>query len=266
MNSPFDGSPDLPDVSGWVSRAGAWPEANRQPLKGLIMKRFAILTVITLVGLLAFDAGTLYAASANTNALTVNFTFTGAIQAPNVATTNIVTATTNTTYAVTKVRFANKDLLSLLSLEFATAFPVGARLGLTTSFNFVVLDQAGNIFMDVSTNSADSSYVFNITNNSSPVITGKVVQAPSKTTEVVTEIEPDFTFYYADGKGNNFHFGGLVTIKANAVVMGSTTTFKTVSLVISGSGGGVVFNPNDLKYDTVVFTGPWKATGSGISQ
>jgi len=228
------------------------------------MKKFALLIVVTMFGLLEFNAGNLYAAPANTNAMIVKFAFAGAIQAPVVTVTN--SPNTNSTYKVTKVKIANKDMLSFLSAEFSTTFPDGAQLGLTTDFEFVVLDKSGNVFLNVSSNLTDSSYVFSITNNSSPVITGQVKSTATTTTEIVTEVESDFTVYYADGNGNDFHFGGLVTVKANAVVAAGITTYKTVSLAVSGSGDVDFFNSVDGKYDTGVFTGSWGAAGSGLPQ
>lgn len=218
---------------------------------------------MAVVSLFGFHTTSVSAAPSNTNAMTVRFSFTATTQGGITGVTNA--NSTNLTYKVNKFRFTDKDMLTLLATEFNTTFPDGAELGLTTSLDFVVLDKAGNIFKNVSTNLSDSSYVFNITNNSSPVMAAKIAFTANKTSEVVSEIVPDFTFYYADGKGNNFHFGGLATFRANAVVVGGPTIFKTFSLMISGSGGGQLFNPGDIKYDTVVLTGPWFATGANLA-
>ena len=160
-------------------------------------------------------------------------------------------------------------MLTLLASEFSVVFPDGAQLGMimkSSSFDFVVLDKAGNIFRNVSTNLSDSSYVFSVTNNNSSSVAAGIISAVSnKTTETITEIQPDFTFYYADGKGNHYHFGGLATLRLNALLEGGTATLKTVSVMISGSGGGTMFNPSDDKYDKVVLTGPWIATGANIA-
>ncbi len=228
------------------------------------MRKYTLMLVMAVFAALGFQTSTAFATSSNTNAMTVRFSFTASTQAPIDGVTNATS--TNVTYKVGKFRFTNKDLLTLLAAEFGTVFPDGAQLGLTTSFQFVILDKGGNIFLNISTNLSDSSYVFNITNNSSGVVAGKVVEVADKATEVVNEVVPDFTFYYADGKGNHFHFGGLVTIRINAVVEGITTTFKTVSLTVVGSGGGTLFNPSDDKYDKVILTGPWIAAGANTAQ
>ena len=229
------------------------------------MKLFALLTVA--LGLLGSNVGNLQAASVSTNAMIVKLALTAQIQAPIVGITN--SPNTNSTYSVTKVKIANKDILNLLSAEFGTSFPTGAQLGLTLNpyFNFVVLDSAGNVFTNVSANLNDSSYVFSITNNSpTTIITGKVAATPAITTETVTELASDFTVYYQDGHGNNFHFGGLVTVKATATVVANVTTYKTVSLSLPCSGGGTFFNPGDGKYDQGVITGTFGSTGAGLGQ
>jgi hypothetical protein len=230
------------------------------------MRNYALLMAATVFGLLGFHAGSVSAASSNTNATTVRFSFTASMQGPIQAVTN--GTATNVISKLNKFRFTNKDMLTLLASEFSTVFPDGAQLGMvmgSSSFDFVVLDKAGNILRNVSTNLSDSSYVFNITNNSSSVAAGIISMTSNKTTETITQIQPDFTFYYADGKGNYFHFGGLATLKLNALLEGGTVTLKTISVMISGSGGGTVFNPGDDKYDKVVLTGPFIATGANIA-
>jgi len=227
------------------------------------MKKIALLTVT--LGLLGLNVGNLLAASANTNAMIVKLALTAEIQAPVLSVTN--TPDTNSTYTVTKVKIANKDILNLLAVEFGISFPVGAQLGLTPDFDFVVLDSAGNIFTNVSANLNDSDYVFGITNNSATtIIIGKVAGKPAVTTETVTEMASDFTIYYQDGHGNNFHFGGLVTVKAVALVTSGGTTYKTVSLSVPCSGSGTFFNPSDGHYDEGIMTGTFSSAGAGLPQ
>jgi hypothetical protein len=217
------------------------------------------------VGLITLNVTTATSASAASNAMTVRFNFSAAKQEIDGVTNS---TSTNVTYKINKFRFANRDMLTLLASEFNKTFPDGAQLGLTTGFEFVVLDKAGHIFLNVSTNLSDSNYVFSITNNAGvSAAVGKISTVPNKTTETISsQTEPDFTIYYTDGKGNHFHFGGLITIRLNAVVEGGMTTFKSVSLTLSGSGGGTLFNPSDNTYDSVVLTGPWMATGVNIPQ
>jgi hypothetical protein len=220
-------------------------------------------------GLFGFQAGRASAASSNTNAMTVRFNLTASVQATEI-TTNATS--TNTIYKVNRFRFTNKDMLNLLATEFGITFPDGAQLGVQPFSGFVVLDKAGDIFLNVSSNLTDSSYVFTITNfteRSFLARTGKNL-AGDNTILVESGIEPDITIYYADGKGNQFRFGGLLTFKRNVLVVGGslvaggTATWKTISYVISGSGGGVIFNPNDKEYDDVVLTGLWLETGVNI--
>jgi hypothetical protein len=227
------------------------------------MRKNALHIVMAVFGLLGFLAVSASAASSKTNAMTVRFSLTASVQAPTETVSNATS--TNVTYKVNKFRFTHNDMLTVLASEFGATFPDGAQLGvqLGEGLQFVVLDKTGNIFLNVSTNS-DASYVFNITNSSSAVQWGKTSVVPNKATEVISEMQPDFTVYYADGKGNHFHFGGLVTFRANVLVEGGTTTFKTVSMTISGSGAGTLFNHDDGKYETVVLTGPWMATAVNI--
>lgn len=230
--------------------------------KHLTMKQFVLFAAMTL----GLTLGSPQARAGSTNALTVRMALTALIQQPELTVTN--TPTTNTTFAVSKVKFGTADFLKLLAAEHNQSFPDGAQLGLTPQFRFVVLNKAGDILLDVSTNGADSSYVFSITNEANNAITGKAVATSKQTTEVATEVQPDFGIYYADGKGNKFHFGGLLTIKVNAVVNPDRSTLlKTVSLLVpSCSGDGTFFNPNDFKYDEAVFTGTWGASGTNLRE
>jgi hypothetical protein len=226
------------------------------------MRKFG-LTVVAMFGLLGMSVSSVHAVLANTNAMIVKFAFTANIQGPILSVTN--PPTTNSTYKVIKVKVASQDVLNMLQAEYGVTFPIGAQLGLTASFDFVVLDKSGNIFKNVSTNLSDSSYAFYITNNSNPVIIGKASQNATTLSLAVTELQPDWGVYYSDGNGNNFHFTGLLTIKAVASQTGSLAIFKNISLTLPGSGAGTFFNPNDGLYDDAVFTGTWGCVGVGLT-
>ena len=234
------------------------------------MRKNALYILIAVVGLLGYHTERASAASSSTNAFTVRFNFTASVQLDEL-TTNA--PGTNVVFKINRFRFTDKDMLPLLASEFGTTFPDGAQLGRQPDGRFVVLDKAGNIFLNVSSNLSDSSYVFTTTNTISNrsvfVHTGKEL-AGTNTILIDSGIEPDVTICYADGKGNQFHFGGLLTFKRNFLVVGGsliaggTATLKTQSDMISGSGGGTIFNPKDKEYDYVVLTGLWLETGLNI--
>ncbi len=226
------------------------------------MRKFALIAV-AMFGLLGMSVGNVYAVLANTNAMIVKVAFTASIQAPILSVTN--PPTTNSTYKIIKVKVATQDVLNMLQAEFGVTFPIGAQLGLTAGFDFVVLDKNGNVFKNVSTNLSDSSYGFYVTNDFNPVIVGKATQDATTLSLTVTELQPDFGIYYSDGNGNNYHFSGLLTIKANAIQTSALTTFKTVTLTLPGSGSGTFFNPNDGLYDYGVFTGVLATVGVGLT-
>ncbi len=135
----------------------------------------------------------------------------------------------------------------------------------------MVLNSCGNLVLNVAKNPADSSYRFSLTNSSSAsAVSGSEVRtttaASTNTVEKVTEYD-DSAIYYADGKGNNFHFNGLLLLKANAFYNAGTNEFKMISLVLNGTGGGKFFNPTDGTYDEGVFTrARWSAAGTNVFQ
>ncbi len=179
------------------------------------------------------------------------------------------------TYTTKTVTIATKDILNLLAKEFNTTFPAGAQLAFTLDDRFVVLDQGGNVFLDVSTNAADSSYRFSITNGSIPnaVFSGnEIFTKNTSTTNTVQNLaitEADFAIYYQDGKGNDFHFSGVVTESLNAFQDPNTATYeiKSASIILSGSGGGTFFTPTDGAYHKGVFTAAtWRAVGVNLPE
>ena len=239
------------------------------------MKKFVWAAIIGAFGLLGSGLGNVQAA-ATTNGVTSVFAVVGLFSPTNspVAITNSAGTVVTKTYTVRPVKITTQDILNLLATEFGTNFPTGARLAfsLSGSESFAVLDKNGNIFLDVSTNAADSSYRFNVTNTDYHVTAiGKAIQTQNSSTtntvEMVTESASDYAVYYADGSGNNFHFSGLLTLKANIFQDPSITEYKTVSILLSGSGGGIFYNPADTNYDDGVFTkAMWNASGKGLTQ
>jgi hypothetical protein len=245
---------------------------SKQITEGDIMKQFVLLLAVTL-GLLGLTTGNLQAASPNTKAVLITIQISGIIQQTTIVTNGDVVTTT---YTTTPVKLGNQNILNLLQAEFGTTFPVGAQLAynLSGTRGFHVLDQSGNPILDASTNAADSSYVFDLSNDVASatvptLIIGKAVDntVTSNQTQIVSQVVPDYGIFYSDSHGNNFHLDGLLTLKANGSVTSSNTTYNTVSFTIAGSGGGTFFNPADDKYDTGVFTKvKVSAKGAGIIQ
>ena len=231
------------------------------------MKKFALLTAVATLGLMGLGISQVQAAT-TTNGLVSTFAIVGWFS----PTTNDPVLTTNGsvitgTYTAKPVKITTKDVLNLLHSEFGgPAFPSGAQLAYSISeFGFVVLDKSGNIILDVSSNATDSSYVFSsetVTNTTSfQVISGKSIQSTTTTNIIVTGYVSDQIITYADANGNDFHFSGVETVKANE----NPSVYKTAILEISGSGGGSFFNPATGHYDDAVFTkASWKATGKNL--
>lgn len=219
------------------------------------MKKLLMVNIAVVLALLTASS----VRAANTNAMLVQIQITASLQQTNIVTTSGVTTTTYTTKSAT---IGNQQILNMLQAEFSTTFPTGAQLAynLTGSSGFHVLDASGTDILDVSKNLSDSSYRFDLTNNvtgggAPEIILGKTAETVStgNTTQTVTAEQCDYALFYADSHGNNFHFSGLLVLKANASVVSSTTTYNTVSFSINGQGGGTFFNAADGLYDTGVF-------------
>lgn len=216
------------------------------------MKKIILLVAMTVFGLSVgkVDAQILVM-KANLQAL---------VQKSILSTTN--PPNTNMTYATLKVKITTQDILNILQAEFGTLFPDGAQLALDINNNtaFEVLDKNGAFILDVSTNPADSSYFFYLTNRANiQVIAGKVAQTPTQTSEIVTETLPDYDILYADQHNNNFHVGGIITLKANAVVT-TNTVYKSLSLTLPGTGSGTFFDHVAGTNENGVITGSWVGT------
>ena len=185
------------------------------------MKKYLLSTAVAALGLVGLGVIHVEAAT-TTNGLPSTFALVGLFSPTNspVKTTNNIGNVITSTYTSKPLKIATKDILNLLSTEFGTSFPSGSQLAyrLGTS-GFLVLDNSGNLVLDVSTNLTDSSYRFSLTNNSgTSAISGKAVQttttASTNTVESATDTYSDYAIYYADGKGNNFHFTGVIVLKA----------------------------------------------------
>jgi hypothetical protein len=238
-------------------------------------KNVTLFAAVTAIGLAVFAGGRIQAAS-STNGLVSSFAIVGLFSPTNspVMKTNNVGNIITSTYTAQPVKIDTQNILTLLASEFGTSFPSGAQLAysLGGSEGFVVLDKTGNLVLNVSSNATDASYRFSLTNTSyTTAVSGKAVQttttSSTNTVENVTETLADYAIFYADGKGNNFHFGGAIVLKANATVITNTTDYKTLSIVLTGAGGGTFFNPSDGHYDSGVFTKAiWSAAGKDVPQ
>jgi hypothetical protein len=236
-------------------------------------KNITLFAAVTTIGLAAFAGGRIQAAN-STNGLASSISIVGLFSPTNspVMKTNTVGNIITSTYIAQPVKIDTQNILTLLAGEFGTTFPSGAQLAYQIGIGgFVVLDNSGNLVLNVSSNANDASYRFSLTNTSSIMsISGKAVQttttSSTNTVEDATETLADYAIYYADGKGNNFHFGGPVVLKVNATV-NTNTDYKTLSIVLTGSGGGTFFNPSDGHYDSGVFTKAiWTAAGKNVPQ
>ena len=240
------------------------------------MKKTVLLAGMITLGLLGLNTGSVQAA-APTNVLTSTFAIVGLFMPTNqpVLTTNASGTVLTVKFTAKAVKITTKDLLNLLATEFNTTFPAGAQLalGFNGDSGFEVLDKDGNFLLDVSTNAADSSYVFDTTNftDNAQVISGKETETKSSTTTnlsaTITMIASDMAIRYADGNGNDFHFSGVVTLKENAFInLNPSKTKGSTSGRLTGSGGGIFYNPADSSYDEGVFTkAVWKVTGKGAT-
>jgi len=220
--------------------------------------------------------GLSFGASATTNQVVCNLAITGVFTASDPTISSNASGTKMTaSFPAKAVKISSKDVLNLLKTEFATNFPSGAQLAIKVSGDsgFVVVDNRGNLILDVSTNAADSEYRFDLTNafDAEPLITGKMTETKTSTTtnmaENVTVYMRDMALYYADGYGNDFHFSGVAVM--NASVYSDETTdlpeAKSLSMVLTGSGGGIFYDPADADYVEGVFTkATWKASGKNI--
>jgi hypothetical protein len=240
------------------------------------MKKFALLAGMITLGLLGLNTGSVQAA-ASTNELISTFAIVGLFAPTNnpVITTNASGTVITAKLTAKAVKIATKDLLNLLATEFNTNFPAGAQLAmnLNSGSRFVVLDKNGNLLLDVSTNAADSSYVFGTTNFTDNVrlMSGKETETKTSTetnmTATITMTASDIAIRYADGNGNDFHFSGVLSLKQSLVIGPNIDNIKKASAAgrLSGSGGGIFYNPADSNYDEGVFTKViWKAAGKGL--
>ena len=238
------------------------------------MKKLVLSTVTAALGLMGLGISNVQA-TANTNRLVSTFAIVALISpADPVVSTNSNGTVITAKFTAKKVKITTQDILNLLATEFNTTFPAGAQLALSLADEgFVVLDKNGNLLLDVSTNAADSSYVFGTTNftDNVQVMSGKETEtktsAETNMTATITMTASDLAIRYADGNGNDFHFSGVITLKQSVVAGPIIDNIKKASAAgrFSGSGGGVFYNPADSNYDEGVFTKAiWKATGKGL--
>jgi hypothetical protein len=234
------------------------------------MKKYALLAAT--FGLMALTSGY---GQATTNELNSTISMVGLFSPASspLVTTNVAGNVVTSIYTPKPLVITTRNILNILEAEFGASFPVGARLAYSVhSSGFLVLDSHGNLVLDVSTNGADPGYRFVVSNTAyNPAISGKTVMTTTtvstNTLQLLTVRVPDYGIYYADGKNNNFHFTGLITLRANALVTSSNTVYKTVSFLLSGSGGGTIFNPSDGQYEKAVFTDAvWNASGVNVIQ
>jgi hypothetical protein len=235
------------------------------------MKKLGLLTVAVTLGLLGLSSGSLRAA--NTSNMVMSIQFSGIISKTTTVTNG---GTVTSTLTTTALKIANSDILTLIQSEYGVIFPTGAQLGydLEGTTGFVVIDQSGNLIQQVSTNPADGSYLFCLSNSiagvdAQQITAGKVVEttATGNSTEVVSITQPDYGVYYNDSHNNNFHFIGLVAIKADALVTSSNTTYKSASIGMAGTGSGTLFNAKDGLHDDLVITkAKLTITGKNIVQ
>lgn len=240
------------------------------------MKKLSLLTAVAVFGAVELAVSDVQAA-VTTNGIVSTISIVGSFSPSTspVITTNSGGSSTVITsvYTSKPLKILTKDMLNLLATEYNVSFPSGARLAydLTSSpEGFVVLDKSGNIFLNVSSNGVDSSYRFDLTNNSSnQAISGKATEtdtfSSTNTSETLSIVEDNYSIVYTDGRGNDFKFTGLVKLKVSAVVNSTETEYKTVSIFLTGFGGGKFFNTADSVYDEGVFTkATWQASGKNI--
>ena len=240
------------------------------------MKKFALLTLAAALGLTGLGVGNVQAAPVIIKRIPSTFTIVALFSPTNspVTSTNHNGMEITTTYKTQTVTITTKDILNLLAREFNTNFPAGAQLASSLIGGFSVLDQHGNVILDVSSNPADSSYRFSFTNSfsGSPVVGGKEIRTKTASTtnlvETLTVTDADTAIYYQDGNGNDFHFSGVLTENINTVLYfgdPAASKIESLSIILTGSGDGTFYNPADGRYDNGVFTtATWQVFGINI--
>ena len=242
------------------------------------MKKLVLFTAVAVFTLLGM--GPVKAAFISTNSIPLDFSMVGVYNPTNTPdyATNVTSSATVITqiFRTNAVKIVTKDMLNILGAEFGTTFSSTDRI--VYNFHtggFQITDANGNFIKDVSTNNADSSYKFQMSDtnvvgvSSEGVARGKIVtiEKPAGTnlTANATVWQPDYTVVYADGSGNNFHFiGNIVEIITANQAGPYLTEFKKVTLRLNGAGGGQFVNGKDGdNIDNLIFI---KASVSGTGK
>jgi len=233
------------------------------------MKKNLLVACIAMIGWLGLPGTSLKAAFVSTNDYQVQFNLVATTQASITSVTNSSTITETAKSA--RVRITSKDMLNLLHAEFGgPAFPAGAVLAYdSTTSGFVVTDKNGTPILDVSSNLSDGSYQFAISNvlSSTSFEIGRAVRnlTTGNTVTTATLYESDETIFYSDAAGNAFHFTGVLAGKFNGFETSTSDAYKTINVLITVTGGGIVFNPADGQYEECVITGTIILIGKNIS-
>lgn len=233
------------------------------------MKKIALLAVVPLFALMAFNTRAVPLGASGT----ATFTVTAFAQEYSGVTasvrTNHTTTTTNVT-TITKSKATNapidsKFVLRLLANSFKTNFPTGAKLIMSGvgAYSFFVVDSSGsNILLDassvlsivdnVSVNSGISTFIATTTRTATKY-SGNNTQA---FTEYVTLTYDDATLTTTDGTHTNFQLSGIL---ADMYSENVRTAKTTESVTLHGAGTGTIQGKTNI-----ILKGTITATLSGI--
>ena len=215
------------------------------------MKKSVLLTIVAAVVTLSASAA--HAAFTNHSVLPVNFQLTA------VWTTNVVKKTTNAAHTITSTLPAttniitSSNLLTLIATEFNTNFPAGSRIAYSPDADkFFVVDATGAFLLNASSNPNDSSYGFGISNKvpggvalSGDLEFGKSIEYTNGNSAFAPLVifSSDYYVFYKDSHDNDFHFGGFSSYNFTQSSTPTNTIYPSISVTVSGPGGGKMVHP-----------------------
>jgi hypothetical protein len=198
------------------------------------MNKIKLMSVIAVAGFLGLTARA--ASVSGSDAVTVKATI--------MLQTNNTETSKGEKFNVTAVKITTKDILTLVSNEFDTAFPVGAQLGVDSFFDgqMEVLDKNGTVILaDASTNADGYDLVINV---NAEIRTGS--DTDTAETDDYTTIS-SLTYDSADEE-SFFDIAGSATVKDS---FNDTKETDSESFDLSGVGMAAVNNHEGLITGTV---------------
>jgi hypothetical protein len=165
--------------------------------------------------------------------------------------TNIVTIYTSSS---TNSLINNAALLKLLAASFSTNFPAGAKLGVDSCMDFVVLDASGsNVVLDVSSVLAVTVYRNILTGTE----TDTVKRPPGTTTSLlwsITQNQAVAIVYDDSGRGGS----NLIYLYGTLAARGSGDLYKksSTTTTFTGAGYATLGGKGAILHGTMTATAP----------